>query len=102
MSSFPVVGADIGGTHITAGLVDLTNRTLIPGSMFREKLNSRASAGEILDAWASTLQKVRKNISEPLIGLAIPGPFDYEEGICLIKDQAKYDNLFGVNVRKEL
>ena len=29
----------------------------------------------------------------------MPGPFDYENGICLIKDLHKYESLYGVNVK---
>ena len=32
------------------------------------------------------------------IGIAIPGPFDYVNGICLIKGVAKYENLYGFNI----
>jgi glucokinase len=33
------------------------------------------------------------------IGIAMPGPFDYENGIALMRNQGKYDALYGVNVR---
>jgi glucokinase len=37
------------------------------------------------------------------IGFAFPGPFDYNQGICLIPPElAKYEKLFGVNIRAEL
>ena len=33
-----------------------------------------------------------------VIGFAMPGPFDYVNGICLIKGVAKYENLYGFNI----
>jgi glucokinase len=32
----------------------------------------------------------------------MPGPFDYEGGICLISDQSKYPLLYGLNVKELL
>ena len=36
------------------------------------------------------------------IGFAFPAPFDYENGICKIRDQHKYQNFFNLNIRKFL
>ncbi len=30
----------------------------------------------------------------------MPGPFDYEKGISFIKDQNKYESLYGLNVKE--
>lgn len=32
----------------------------------------------------------------------MPGPFEYEKGVCLIKGQDKYDALYGMNVKELL
>ena len=36
------------------------------------------------------------------VGLAMPGPFEYDVGICRIQDLNKYDSLYGLNIRTEL
>ena len=36
------------------------------------------------------------------IGIAMPGPFDYENGISYIKDQNKYEALYGLNIKEQL
>jgi glucokinase len=36
------------------------------------------------------------------VGFAMPGPFDYPNGICLIKGFDKYEALYGMNIRQEL
>jgi glucokinase len=33
------------------------------------------------------------------IGISMPGPFDYENGICLIKGQNKYEALYGLYIK---
>jgi glucokinase len=93
------IGADIGGTHITAAIVDLDKKSIIPGSLSRAKVNSHASPAEIVDVWSQTIRKAQQATGIKRVGLAIPGPFDYEEGICLIKDQGKYEHLYGLNLK---
>ena len=36
------------------------------------------------------------------MGIAMPGPFNYSEGISLIKDQDKFKSLYQINVKEEL
>jgi len=33
------------------------------------------------------------------VGVAMPGPLNYIDGISLIKGLRKYDNLYGVNIK---
>src|SRR5690349_12261378 len=93
------IGADIGGTHITAAIVDLDKKSIIPGSLAREKVNSHASPEEIVDVWCQAISDARQATGIRRVGLAMPGPFNYDEGICLIKDQGKYENLYGLNMK---
>src|SRR6188768_2364118 len=93
------IGADIGGTHITSAIVDLDKKSIIPGSLTREKVDSHASPDEIVASWSRAITKARQATGIRKVGLAMPGPFDYEKGICLIKDQGKYENLYGLNMK---
>lgn len=99
-----ILGVDIGGSHITAGLVDMENKMVIPGSMIRRKVNRYGSAEEILGTWTNTINEAgqKNNSGFPGIGFAMPGPFDYENGICLIKGFDKYESIYGMNIRGEL
>ncbi|TCC96505.1 ROK family protein [Pedobacter hiemivivus] len=99
-----VLGVDIGGSHITAALVDLAAGTLIKDSFQRKQVNSGDSAGAIFDNWCNVIQGSFGvgNISEKRIGIAIPGPFEYDDGISFIKDQDKFKSLYNVNVKHEL
>lgn len=36
------------------------------------------------------------------VGMAVPGPFDYQNGICLIEGLNKYEALYGMDIREML
>ncbi|TKB97244.1 ROK family protein [Pedobacter cryotolerans] len=99
-----VLGVDIGGSHITAAIVDLDKGTLIKDSIKRNEVNSRNDKEAILTAWCKVIRNANGgNLNEnSRIGIAMPGPFDYKNGISLIKDQDKFNSLFGLNIKKEL
>jgi glucokinase len=99
-----VLGTDIGGTHITAALVNLDTKKIVEESRVRTKVNSHGTAEEIIAAWVAA---IKKSFSfgpggEKRMGMGIPGPFDYEHGISLITNQDKYEALYGLNVKKLL
>jgi glucokinase len=99
------IGVDIGGSHITAVAVDMKNHTIIKGSRAESPVDNKAEAEEILEVWAGTLLKIVEKL--PVfrlrgIGFAMPGPFDYVKGICLIRGVPKYEKLYGVNVGKAI
>lgn len=99
-----VLGVDIGGSHITAALVDLEERRIIPSSHLRHSVDTGEDADSILNSWCDVINRSWGSTTntEKRIGIAIPGPFDYTRGICLIKEQAKFRSLYQMNLRKEL
>lgn len=99
-----VLGVDIGGSHITAALVDVGKRTLIVDSIRRKQIDSQDEASAILDSWCEVILDsfTAYPTQAKLIGISFPGPFDYENGICLIKEQDKFQALFNCNVKEEL
>lgn len=101
-----VVAIDIGGTHITAAVVNINSGEINPDSQVKHSVNARSSATEILNIWSTTINKARQIIpnSSAIIGygIAMPGPFDYEKGICLMQGLGKYDSLYGMNIRAAL
>jgi glucokinase len=104
MVNSKVIGADIGGTHISAALVDLHSRTLLQETYAYRHVNSRGTVDEILSAWCRAIEQVWSSyeLEEKRLGLALPGPFNYEAGISLIKDNNKYEALYGLNVKNLL
>jgi len=96
------IGADIGGTHITAALIDLHNKTIIPASVKRATVNAGGTADEIIRSWVECINAARQSNSIESICLAMPGPFDYEAGISLMREQAKYESLYQLNIKEKL
>ncbi len=93
----PVPVLDIGGSHVTAALVDLTAGEVVPGSSRRCALRPSGSASEIIDTIAACARAVSAGRDQSW-GVAIPGPFDYRRGIGLFTGVGKFDSLRGVDV----
>lgn len=104
MDNNKVIGIDIGGSHITAGIVDLKTRKLENNTLIRRHVNSKGSAEEILDTWVNVIEQLFSAfpLTQKKIGIAMPGPFDYVEGTCLIKGVDKFESLFNLNIKKLL
>ncbi len=100
------MGIDVGGTHITLALVDSTTFEMLPESTIRRELDTNASPSTILKVFESAIAScvaftAKKGILG--VGLAIPGPFNYNEGVCKITPaQQKYEQMFGVDLRTTL
>lgn len=97
-----VAGVDIGGSHITAALVDLEVRSVLPAFSVRKPINAHEDAASIVGDWCAAIEDVfatQPNLPRR-VGIAMPGPFDYENGISFIKDQNKYESLYGLNVKE--
>lgn len=104
MADPTVVGVDIGGTYITAALVNLKLGALHTEALKRAHMQANGAKEEIISSWARTI-KAAAGASAPeklRIGIAMPGPFDYEKGISLMKFQEKYDALYGLDVKELL
>ncbi len=106
MSNQIAIGVDIGGSHVTSAAVDLKNLVIIPETTFSVKLDNKAQKDVILKKWSEAINKtiVSASLKQSVnIGFAIPGPFNYKQGIALFEgENDKYENLFGVSVPKAL
>ncbi|WP_183580885.1 ROK family protein [Mucilaginibacter sp. X5P1] len=99
-----VLTADIGGSHITSAICNIETSTIIPASLTRIELSSKGSAANILKAWERAFQLSISSVQLPVsaLGLAMPGPFDYEKGISYIKGLNKYEALYEMNIKQYL
>lgn len=99
-----VLSADIGGSHMTTVMMDIGNKVEVPDTWFRVRLDSTASAEEIIRTWANaiTTSIASANVAPAKICLAMPGPMDYKKGISLIQSQDKYRNLYHLKLKDEL
>lgn len=104
MGSKIVLGADIGGTHITTALVNISRGAPVPHTRFRAEIDADGTVDHIIASWANAIKQSweKAGINNSPVGIAMPGPFDYENGICLIKEQKKYQSLYGQNIKELL
>lgn len=100
------IGVDIGGSHITAAAVSMSDGKLIDDTTDTQPIDNKAGENEITDVWGSVLHHVIGLAGAnglKGIGLAMPGPFDYLNGIALFTPETqKYENIHGLDVRKAL
>lgn len=96
-----VGGIDIGGSHITAALVNTETKSLLPHTYTRQYIDSSGTADTIIDDWAAVIRTAfeAQELQPGRIGIAMPGPFDYERGISRMKNQNKYDALYGLDLK---
>lgn len=99
-----ITGIDIGGSHITVGAIDNITFDCLSDELIRERVDSHAAASEILDGWCNAIKALwhSQNVEAAPLAFAMPGPFDYKNGICLIKGFDKYEALYELNIREIL
>jgi glucokinase len=104
MGNSIIAGVDIGGSHITAALIDVQKQEIIEATWRRVSVDSGSDADTIIAAWVRAIRECFEAypFAPDFLGIAMPGPFNYEEGIALMKNQNKYDALYGLNVKKRL
>lgn len=96
-----LIGIDIGGSHISAGMITPDGKDIVPGSEVRMAVSSFGSKEEILRVWTDCIKALSPS-RDSLLGVAMPAPFDYEQGVSLMVEQGKYRSLYQVNVKTEL
>lgn len=102
MSARLAVGAiELGGTHVSAARVAVDARAIEPGTFRRDDLPPDASRDELVGAIRGAALAVA-DVRIRSWGVAVPGPFDYERGVALLRGVQKLDTLYGVDVRREL
>jgi len=105
MIKMPIVGIDIGGSHISSAVISEETLSIISGTYFKGTVDSKASKEAILKRWAdiinNTLNEV--NTTEAIgIAFSMPGPFEYETGTAMFEGNDKYESLYNVNIPEEL
>jgi len=100
------IAFDVGGNFIKTAVLDEQGRVLT-GTYAIYPSHSKASKEEILDHFVRIIKQQTNRILDKQfqifgVGYAFPGPFDYPNGICLIKGVDKFEHLYGVNLREEI
>lgn len=100
------IGIDVGGSHLSCAAYDLDNKQLIHKSISHVSLNNQGTKEEIVKAFVALIQTCSDKLEFDQfkgIGIAMPGPFDYVNGIGQFTgENAKFQKLNGVNLRSEI
>jgi glucokinase len=90
---------EVGGTHVTAAIVDLSAGQVLKSTRRRRSLGSDGPATDVirtlLEVAAPVAAAAGRNAT---LGVAIPGPFDYARGIGRFEGVAKFESLTGLDV----
>src|SRR5689334_22231390 len=100
-----VLGVDVGGSHVSSALINTADHSIIEGTFCKARIDAHAECSIVIDQWLQILRtSVLKANDYELkgIGIAMPGPFDYENGISLISGVNKYQSLYGLNIKQAL
>lgn len=101
MSDNIVPVLEIGGTHLTAALVESGTWAVDRSSLARVDLQAQGTAESLIGAIGAAADALSAAPGATW-SVAIPGPFDYVSGIGRFEHVGKFDSLNGVHVRNAL
>ncbi|WMT41286.1 ROK family protein [Paenibacillus sp. D2_2] len=101
-----VIALDVGGTFIKSCI--MLNHVPIPASQKEFPSLADQDKETIIEQFIHIFKyqvdfyhsQFIEQDSHWHIGLAFPGPFDYEQGICYIQGLEKFESLYGFNVKR--
>jgi glucokinase len=99
-----VIGVEVHLERVETAVIDLHTNSIVQGTSRQTFINAMESLDNLLNCWTATITKTINSHPGNLkyMGIAIPGPFDYEKGIALMKGMGKFDALYGLNVKELL
>lgn len=97
-----LIGVDIGGSHISAARVEWDGVNAQTVDFFEADVDTSRNSEAIISDWSAVIRKAAGDRKDLRIGIAMPGPYDYPNGISLIKDQGKMKSLYGLSVKNLL
>lgn len=93
-----VIALDVGGSTVKHGLVTLADTPEV--TLDTTPISSLGSTSEIIGTLAGIIEAYLDQAeSPPQIGIGFPGPFDYNDGVSYITGLAKYEAIYGLNIR---
>ena len=90
-----IVALDIGGSHVTAAVVDGSQREIVAGTRRHVAVDEGAASEVILETWARAALQAVTALGGGVdgVGIAVPAPFDYGRGVSLMEH--KFRALYG-------
>lgn len=99
-----VLAFDVGGTYVKAGILGSDGEMIKPLCTYPAR--SGEAREELLQHFTDLVKiqgsQVPAEYAIRGVGIAFPGPFDYERGICWTRGLNKFEALYGVNLKEEL
>ena len=96
------IGVDVGGSHVSCAACQIEEKKYLTETFSENNLDNQGTIEEIIGVWSRTIQKTIDKVgldNVKGIGFAMPGPFDYINGIALFKgNNKKYESIYGLNV----
>ncbi len=97
------LGLDVGGSHVTAGVVDASFAGKQPLRLVRKEINSFGTASAIIRAISDCIREALADGPVAEIGIAFPGPFNYSKGVCTVLNVGgKFEQMFGLHLGQAL
>ncbi len=96
-----IIGVDIGGSHIKLATIDENFPDKIQ-NIYKTEVRCDDTLDAILTSWISVLRIAIDDLKGQKlkgIGIAIPGPFDYYNGIFPEKGEGKFEALYNINLQ---
>ncbi|MCE7053577.1 ROK family protein [Algoriphagus sp. AGSA1] len=97
-----LIGVDIGGSHISAARITFVGQVASFDCFEEADVDTFGDRESIVSAWTEVIRKAAGKSTDYKVGIAIPGPYDYENGISLIKNQGKMASLYQLSVKNLL
>lgn len=97
------LGLDVGGSHVTASVVDAPFGGKQRLRLVRKEIDSFATASSIVGAIGDCIRETLADVPVAEIGIAFPGPFNYQKGVCTVLNVGgKFEQMFGLHVGQAL
>ncbi|MBW8351678.1 ROK family protein [Bacillus sp. IITD106] len=101
-----VIAFDVGGSFIKSTILNEHGEIITDSFAIFPSKSKESKEAIIENLFLRIKQQINRILDKEInvvgVGFAFPGPFAYEEGISYIRDVDKFDQLYEVNLRKEL
>jgi glucokinase len=88
---------ELGGSHVTAALLDPDAFTLVAATVVRRHVDPHGDADSLLATIAAAADDVAASRGATWAA-AVPGPFDYDTGVARYRGVSKFEALDGTDV----
>ncbi|MFV8346996.1 ROK family protein [Flavobacterium sp. ZB4P13] len=98
------IGVDVGGSHVTVSVIDTNKVESQSLRMIRKDINAIDKAFDIIATIGNCIKEVLVDErAVDVVGVAFPGPFDYEKGVSTIANVGgKFEKTFGIHMQQAL